>query len=189
MQTENGKLKPIVLTTGCFDVFHHGHVDYLRRIKENYPDHSLYVGIGDDEGVSRLKGTERPIVPAEHRLIMVSACHYVDWAQVFNIFQDENDTDQRGMGCFIDMVNPDVFVTGPRSPNQHAHLYLKKRVPFEIVDNVSDFTTTKFLKHIHTRKKKWIDIRDGSLIERITPHNYGYIRGSHFKRKNLGGVY
>ena len=189
MQTENGRLTPIVLTTGCFDVFHHGHVDYLRRIKEVYPNHSLYVGVADDVGVSRLKGTERPIVPAEQRLIMVSACRYVDWARVFDIFEDENDTDQRGMGHFIDMVDPDVFVTGPRSPNQHAHLYLKKRVPFEIVDNVSDFTTTKFLAQIHARKKKWIDIRDGSEVERITLYNYGYLEGSNFRRKNLGGVY
>ena len=152
MQTENGKLKPIVLTTGCFDLFHYGHVDYLRRIKEVYPNHSLYVGIGDDAGVSRLKGTQRPIVPAEQRLIMVSACRYVDWARVFDIFEDENDIEQRGMGNFIDMVAPDVFVTGPRSPNQHAHLYLKPGVPLQIIENVSAFTTTKLLKHIDEKK-------------------------------------
>lgn len=153
MQTENGKLKPIVLTTGCFDLFHHGHVDYLRRIKEIYSAHSLYVGVGDDAGVSRLKGKGRPIVSAKQRLTMVSMCCYVDWARVFDIFENENDTDQRGMGKFIEMVDPDIFVTGPRSPNQHAHLYLKKGVPLEIVDNVSDLTTTKFLEHIEQKKK------------------------------------
>lgn len=189
MQTENGKLKPIVLTTGCFDLFHHGHVDYLRRIKEVYPNYSLYVGIGDDAGVSRLKGTQRPIVRAEQRLIMVSACRYVDWARVFDIFEDEHDIDQHGMGKFIEMVDPDVFVTGPRSPNQHAHLYLKKGVSLEIIENVSDFTTTKLLAHIHDKKKVWTDMRDGSRVDRITSYNYGYLKGSNFRRKNLGGVY
>lgn len=71
---------------------------------------------------------------------MVSACRYVDWARVFDIFEDEHDIDQHSMGKFIEMVDPDVFVTGPRSPNQHAHLYLKKGVSLEIIENVSDFT-------------------------------------------------
>ena len=144
MQTEIGKLKRIVLTTGCFDMFHHGHVDYLRRIKEEYPNHSLYVGVADDDSVRRLKGEKRPIVSEDDRVSMLNACKYVDWARVFDVFEDGDFAKQIGMKTLIEMVSPDVFVSGHRHPNRHAHLYLNG-TPNEILYDLSDFTTTQLI--------------------------------------------
>ena len=52
----------IVLTTGCFDLFHLGHVDYLRNITKAFPYFIRVVGLADDVTVRRLKGELRPVL-------------------------------------------------------------------------------------------------------------------------------
>ena len=138
-----------VLTTGCFDLFHPGHVDYLRNITRAFPYFTRVVGLGDDATVRRLKGPDRPLLNQDERKIMLEACRYVDEVHIFSAFLDENDKEQAGHEALLDKINPDVFVTGPRSPNQHIGRFLKPRgIPMQIVD-ANEFTTTKLLERIH----------------------------------------
>ena len=62
---------------GVFDLFHMGHLNLLRRAREQC-DH-LIVGVVTDEGVRKNKHTE-PFIPFEERLAIVQACRYVDEA-------------------------------------------------------------------------------------------------------------
>jgi glycerol-3-phosphate cytidylyltransferase len=62
-------------TAGAFDMFHIGHLNLLRRAKENC-DH-LIVGITTDELIIKTK-SKKPIIPFEERVAIVSACGYVD---------------------------------------------------------------------------------------------------------------
>lgn len=62
---------------GVFDLFHMGHLNLLRRAREQC-DH-LIVGVVTDEGVRRDKHTE-PFIPFKERLAIVAACRYVDEA-------------------------------------------------------------------------------------------------------------
>ena len=138
-----------LLTTGVFDLFHHGHVDYLKSIKQSYRHTYLRVGIGTDACIKRLKGPSRPFYTAEQREIMLDSCEYVDEVIIFDIFEDGTDDEQRGMKTLIESVKPDIFVTGRQFPNQHAEQYLKPLgIPFEIVDCDSTFTTTQLIKDI-----------------------------------------
>ena len=67
------------------------------------------------------------------------------------LYQDENDGIQAGHEALLDKICPDMFVTGPRSPNQHIGRFLKPRgIPMQIID-ANDFTTTKLLERIHAK--------------------------------------
>ena len=66
----------IVMTNGCFDILHAGHVSYLkaaRRLGDR-----LIVAVNTDASVRRLKGEKRPIVPEDQRMAVLSALDSVD---------------------------------------------------------------------------------------------------------------
>lgn len=91
----------IVMTNGCFDILHPGHVAYLeeaRRLGDR-----LIVAVNDDASVQRLKGPERPINPLEHRSAVLAGLAAVDWVVPFS-----EDTPAR----LIEAVAPDVLVKG-----------------------------------------------------------------------------
>ena len=61
-------------TNGVYDLFHIGHVNMLRRIKENCD--KLIVGVHSDEQVTTYKNA--PIILYSDRLEMIRCCKYVD---------------------------------------------------------------------------------------------------------------
>ncbi len=69
--------RPLVLTNGCFDILHRGHVSYLETAASL--GSSLVVGINSDDSVRQQgKGPDRPINPLEDRLAVVAALESVD---------------------------------------------------------------------------------------------------------------
>ncbi|TDB55453.1 adenylyltransferase/cytidyltransferase family protein [Bacillus sp. CBEL-1] len=62
-------------TTGVYDLFHIGHLNLLKRAKENCD--YLIVGVSTDELVQQYKN-KTPIIPFEERKTIVSAIKYVD---------------------------------------------------------------------------------------------------------------
>ena len=91
----------VVLTSGCFDLLHRGHVTYLNRAKEL--GDLLVVAVNDDAGVRRLKGDGRPISPLEDRLGVLAGLSSVDVVVPFG-----EDTPVE----VVRSLSPDVFVKG-----------------------------------------------------------------------------
>lgn len=91
----------VVLTNGCFDLLHPGHLRYLRQARAL--GDRLIVLVNSDESVRRLKGEGRPINPVKHRMEMLSALECVDWVAPF-----DEDTPRE----VICRLLPDVLVKG-----------------------------------------------------------------------------
>jgi D-beta-D-heptose 7-phosphate kinase/D-beta-D-heptose 1-phosphate adenosyltransferase len=91
----------IVMTNGCFDILHAGHVAYLagaRRLGDR-----LIVAVNDDASVKRLKGAGRPINSVERRMTVLAALESVDWVVPFT-----EDTPEQ----LICNIGPDLLVKG-----------------------------------------------------------------------------
>lgn len=63
--------KRVIMTNGCFDILHPGHIDYLEKARAL--GDMLFVAVNDDDSVRRLKGDGRPVNPLATRLRMLSA--------------------------------------------------------------------------------------------------------------------
>lgn len=95
------KKHKLVFTNGCFDLIHLGHVDYLERARAL--GDFLIIGLNADESVSRLKGSERPIMPYKARSRVLAAMEFVDAVTIF-----VEDTPYE----LIKKVQPDILVKG-----------------------------------------------------------------------------
>ena len=91
----------VVMTNGCFDILHAGHVAYLDEAKSH--GDRLIVAVNDDASVKRLKGAERPIVGIEDRMAVLAGLASVDWVVPFS-----EDTPL----ALIEQILPDVLVKG-----------------------------------------------------------------------------
>lgn len=91
----------VIMTNGCFDILHAGHVAYLREAKQL--GDRLIIAVNDDASVQRLKGQSRPINSLERRMAVLASLSSVDWVIPFS-----EDTPER----LICTVAPDVLVKG-----------------------------------------------------------------------------
>lgn len=91
----------LVMTNGCFDLLHPGHVAYLREARSL--GDRLIVAVNDDDSVRRLKGDGRPINTLAARMSVLAELRSVDWVVSFS-----EDTPAR----LIAAVLPDVLVKG-----------------------------------------------------------------------------
>lgn len=71
----------VVLTNGCFDLLHVGHVRYLEAARAM--GDALIVAVNGDDSVRALKGSSRPINPESDRAEVVSGLGCVDYVTIF----------------------------------------------------------------------------------------------------------
>lgn len=91
----------IIMTNGCFDILHAGHVSYLNTAKTL--GSRLIVAVNNDASVTRLKGVGRPVNPVDRRMAVLAGLGAVDWAVSFS-----EDTPQR----LIANILPNTLVKG-----------------------------------------------------------------------------
>jgi len=91
----------LVLTNGCFDLLHVGHVRYLQAAKAL--GDFLVVGLNSDASTRALKGTERPLVPAAERAEVLAALACVDAIVVF---------DEPTAEPLVAALRPEIYVKG-----------------------------------------------------------------------------
>lgn len=140
IQISQKRGEKIIMTNGCFDLMHTGHIDYLQKAREL--GDKLIVAVNSDESVRELKGSGRPINQLEQRMIMLSALECVDWVIPFT-----EDTPER-LYC---RVLPDVIVKGgDYKPEEVAggDCIKAKGGEVKIIDFVEGHSTTKIIEKI-----------------------------------------
>lgn len=95
------KGKKIVMTNGCFDILHAGHITYLQQARAL--GDCLVIAVNDDASISRLKGPTRPINPLPERMQVLGALGCVDFVVPFS-----EDTPR----ALIEAVSPHILVKG-----------------------------------------------------------------------------
>ena len=98
LRSSGGKL---VVTNGCFDIIHRGHVEYLLKAR-SFGD-ALLVGLNSDGSVRSLKGEGRPINDEFARALTLAAFYFVDAVVVFDSVRCTG---------LLEAVRPDVYVKG-----------------------------------------------------------------------------
>jgi rfaE bifunctional protein nucleotidyltransferase chain/domain len=128
----------IILTNGCFDLLHVGHVRYLQAAKSL--GGKLVVGINSDSSARALKGRGRPRTPQDERAELVGALEVVDAVIIF----DSPDVRE-----LVRLLRPDIHAKGTD--------YTVETVPerdevlacggvVAIVGDPKDHSTTELLK-------------------------------------------
>ena len=93
--------KKLVVTNGCFDILHLGHVTYLESAR-NLGD-ALLIGVNGDDAARQLKGKGRPVNSEADRAAVLAALASVDGVC---IFADKTATK------FLSAARPDIYVKG-----------------------------------------------------------------------------
>jgi rfaE bifunctional protein nucleotidyltransferase chain/domain len=93
--------KKLVVTNGCFDLLHIGHVSYLETAR-NLGD-ALLVGLNGDESTRQLKGAGRPVNNESDRSAVLASLQSVDGVCVFA---------EAAATRFLGAAQPDIYVKG-----------------------------------------------------------------------------
>jgi rfaE bifunctional protein nucleotidyltransferase chain/domain len=134
--------KRLVVTNGCFDLLHIGHVTYLEQARQQ--GDLLLLGLNGDDGVHRLKGPNRPVVPEGDRAAVMAALESVN---AVCIFPEETASN------FLYLARPDIYVKGgdytPETLNQEERRIVEQAgAKIVILPFVPGNSTTELLKKI-----------------------------------------
>ena len=133
----------MVMTNGCFDLLHVGHISYLQASKQ-LGDH-LWILINSDESVRALKGPTRPIESEAERAYCLAALSCVDYIVVFNNPRLIKE---------IEQLQPDIYTKAGDYTLETLHQ--GERAAFEAASTqiqflpfLEGFSTTKMIDKIH----------------------------------------
>ena len=134
--------KRIVVTNGCFDILHVGHVRYLAAAKAL--GDVLIVGLNGDESVRKLKGPGRPVNREQDRAEVLAAVESVDYVVIFPEARATN---------FLAAARPAIYVKGgdytPETLEAAERGVLEKNgAKIEIIPFERGYSTSELLEKI-----------------------------------------
>ncbi|MFP4182202.1 MAG: bifunctional D-glycero-beta-D-manno-heptose-7-phosphate kinase/D-glycero-beta-D-manno-heptose 1-phosphate adenylyltransferase HldE [Thiohalospira sp.] len=130
----------VVMTNGCFDLLHAGHVAYLEAARAL--GDRLVVAVNEDDSVRCLKGEGRPLNPVERRMAVLAGLRAVDWVVPFS-----EETPER----LICALGPDYLVKGgDYRPDEVAGHDCVREAGGEVVilDYIEGLSTTEIVNRI-----------------------------------------
>ena len=131
----------VVLTSGSFDLIHLGHVKYLAKAKE-FGD-VLFVGVDSDAKIKQRKGDDRPMVPEQERLEMLTHQRPVDV-----VYLKKDDDPRWGL---IKAVAPDTLVLTEDHSYSDEELTELAEIcgAVEVLERQATITTSERIRQLH----------------------------------------
>src|SRR5712692_559044 len=134
----------IVLTNGCFDILHVGHVRYLEGARRE--GDVLVVAVNSDASERAIKGDGRPVLPQQARAELVAALGAVNYVVIF---------DEPNVEALLDELKPDVHAKGTdytveTVPERETARRLGVRIA--IVGDAKQHSTRDLLKRLRTSR-------------------------------------
>ncbi len=130
----------LVLTNGCFDLLHAGHLASLQGARAL--GDALVVGVNHDEEVRRTKGPSRPVVPLRERMEMLEALECVDFVVPFAEPTAEE---------LIRRIRPSIYAKGGDYREEEINewpLLQQLGIPVRIIRQRDGWSTTTLIERI-----------------------------------------
>jgi len=142
LKLEEIKDKKNILTSGCFDIIHIGHLEILKKSK--YLGDNLLVCLSNDNQIKKLKGEKRPINNYNDRIQLFKTISYVDY---IILYDEENIEKETTLNEIMDIVKPLYWTKGDDYTKDDI---LKKHptINIKIFENIPNISTTKIIKTI-----------------------------------------
>lgn len=131
----------IVVTNGCFDILHVGHVRYLTKTKACAD--KLIVLMNSDKSVKSIKGEDRPINSENDRAEVLCALSAVDYVILF---------DEKSPATLIDEIKPDIYTKGGDytiDTLPERDVILKNNIKVKFITFVDGKSTTNIINKIN----------------------------------------
>ena len=132
-----------VVTNGCFDILHVGHVRYLQKTS-SYAD-KVVVMLNSDVSVKLIKGESRPINCEADRAEILSALSCVDYVVLF---------DEKSPAGLLEKIKPDVYTKGADYTLEtlpERDVVLRNNIKVEFIEFVDGKSTTNVIKKINEK--------------------------------------
>ena len=132
--------KKLIVTNGCFDIPHPGHIKIFERSKKM--GDRLLVLLNSDKSIKMNKGSKRPIFNLRERLILLSSIKYIDYIIVF---------DQKTPEIIITKIRPEILTKGAEYKKSKiiGSEFLKKiGSKVKVIRMLKNYSTTNIIKKI-----------------------------------------
>jgi|LakMenE18May11ns_1017448.scaffolds.fasta_scaffold9895990_2 rfaE bifunctional protein nucleotidyltransferase chain/domain len=135
--------KKIILSSGCFDIIHVGHINNLAKSKRM--GDILMICLSSDDQISKLKGIDRPINNYNDRTNLFKTIKYIDYVILYN---EQDIVSEKTLGNIMQIIDPYIWVKGSDYKVEDIlkkHPYLKN---IKLIDNIENKSTTKIIEKI-----------------------------------------
>ena len=143
--------KTVILTGGCFDIIHLGHIKFLEAAKKT--GNILFVFVESDENVKRIKGDQRPIHNQDERAQVLEALRFIDYVVKIPFLKENADYDK----LILRLAPSIIAVTKESSAVEHNKRQAKliNADVVEVIGHIPEMSTTQIAKKILDENKLW----------------------------------
>ncbi len=137
------KENKIILTSGCFDIIHVGHLKTLKQASEL--GDILMVCLSSDEQIRKIKGEDRPINSYEDRINLFKTIKYVDY---IILYDEENIEKEQTLDNIMKIIDPYAWVKGSDYTKEDILLKHSHLSNIILLDNIDNISTTNIINKI-----------------------------------------